>query len=780
MFTRRDRPSARFRDQVRPPRARPPLRALLLPASLIATSLAAAVVAPAAQAQIGGSSHLWQRWIPTDQFTGGHPPVLDFAGNVFMTPKYRTQVFAFSPDGRRLWTSSYQASPNTGTSQAVTVDPAGSVFLSLLHPTTQRRLVKFDRNGTQLWVRDTNPLVQGTVAQEFSFPAVLRSGADGSLFEAYGVGNRTDLASYDVIVSKYNPGGMVVWSARFDGFPARGRDMLADMTVDDQGNPIIVTYSFVGGTVDSIDVVTRKYDGATGALLWSTEHDARIANDAPEDRLKAAVRADAAGNVYIHAVSRLFGTGDDSVVIKYAAATGQQLWVSRFAGGGVGGSSTEQPAGLAIDTAGGALVTATTDGYGTLEDVVTLRYAPADGTLTWWDRYEPTGNNRDFATGIAVDGRGGVHVGGYGGFLANGTPLSNQRIVSIRYDALTGQNRRVQHSARGANTVITSPDFVVDPDGNAYFYTEGRGTDTFGLYWGLTRFPAARWNAVGAGTEPGGASRLLWRHSDGRASLWRVSPGGAVLDSREYGPYPSWSPTLIAIGPSDGKTRLLWTRDDGLLSLWRLSAAGALEESAEFGTPSGWDCVGLGVGADNKVRLLWKRRADGRARFSRLSVSGTTVEADIQHGPFGLWEPESLVVAADGTARLLWQHEDGRASVWRVSAAGALDGATEYGPYPQWRPVQLATYVSSPATRLLWHRTDGAISLWTLNSEGSALAGSFEYGPYPDWSASFVAGGTSPTILWRGIDGRISHWLLGAPFGNAISNTSEFGPYDLP
>jgi hypothetical protein len=78
-------------------------------------------------------------------------------------------------------------------------------------------------------------------------------------------------------------------------------------------------------------------------------------------------------------------------------------------------------------------------------------------------------------------------------------------------------------------------------------------------------------------------ARLLWNHSDGRISLWRITGSGHVENTIEAGPYPSWRGSAVSVGPVDHKPRLLWNHNDGRSSLWTLPINGGQASAFEFG-----------------------------------------------------------------------------------------------------------------------------------------------------------------------------------------------------
>ena len=69
-----------------------------------------------------------------------------------------------------------------------------------------------------------------------------------------------------------------------------------------------------------------------------------------------------------------------------------------------------------------------------------------------------------------------------------------------------------------------------------------------------------RWVA-NLGTAPStrdDKTRLLWRHDDGRASVWVVSGAGLFEGGQEFGPFAGWQPRSLGVVDSDNTPRLLW------------------------------------------------------------------------------------------------------------------------------------------------------------------------------------------------------------------------------
>src|SRR6266571_5018887 len=102
-------------------------------------------------------------------------------------------------------------------------------------------------------------------------------------------------------------------------------------------------------------------------------------------------------------------TGQDILTIKYSGADGSVLWQKRYNGPANGNDFAQA---VAVDSTGNVVVTGFSDN-GTNSDCYTAKYAAPDGALLWERRYNGPANNGDYATSLAVDGSGNVVVTGY-------------------------------------------------------------------------------------------------------------------------------------------------------------------------------------------------------------------------------------------------------------------------------------------------------------------------------------------------------------------------------
>jgi hypothetical protein len=172
----------------------------------------------------------------------------------------------------------------------------------------------------------------------------------------------------------------------------------------------VITYSrgdtIVTGTTShlltGLDMLTLKYSGVDGALVWSRRYN----GPASSDDVVQALAADASGNVIVTGQSRGNNYANDYYTAKYAAEDGALLWEQRYNGpANLDDSATD----VAVDASGNVIVTGSSHN-GTNYDAYTISYASVDGAQRWEKRYNGPDDIHDYAQAVAVDGGGNVVV----------------------------------------------------------------------------------------------------------------------------------------------------------------------------------------------------------------------------------------------------------------------------------------------------------------------------------------------------------------------------------
>lgn len=98
------------------------------------------------------------------------------------------------------------------------------------------------------------------------------------------------------------------------------------------------------------------------------------------------------------------------------------VWVSRFHAG------DDRAHAMVVDGSGNVYVTGGSTGSETRYDCATIKYSP-EGDAAWVRRYNGPGNGRDEATAIAIDNSGNVYVTGWS--QGSGT---DEEYVTIKYE----------------------------------------------------------------------------------------------------------------------------------------------------------------------------------------------------------------------------------------------------------------------------------------------------------------------------------------------------------
>ena len=143
-------------------------------------------------------------------------------------------------------------------------------------------------------------------------------------------------------------------------------------------------------------------------------------------------------------------------------------------------------------------------------------------------------------------------------------------------------------------------------------------------------------SAQTSGVGPDGFTRILWRGTDGRISLWKLDGGLAHVADVQYGPYPGYTPIAITVG-SNNNTYVLWTNTNGSMVVWRVDSNLNLVSSQGFGPYTGWIAQGLGSGA-GQLRVIW-RHTTGQAGVWAIDPNTLALLTSSAPGPYFGFDP---------------------------------------------------------------------------------------------------------------------------------------------
>jgi hypothetical protein len=230
---------------------------------------------------------------------------------------------------------------------------------------------------------------------------------------------------------------------------------------------------------------TSAYSAATGTLLWTSLYHGK----APHANRPTALAVSPSGRtVFVTGSSNGRTSGQDFATVAYAAASGKQLWVSRY---NSGGHDTDIPVAIAVSPSGTAVFVTGSSSGPAGEGVSTVAYATASGRSLCTRRYYQRGRTDEVAS-MAVSSNGKrVFVIGTGiglRYLASFTvayaaPGGGQLWVRTRHGEFGDD---VLVSPVGGGTVIVAGNEKGDLPVIAYSAATGRqkwarriGTDNF-------------------------------------------------------------------------------------------------------------------------------------------------------------------------------------------------------------------------------------------------------------------------------------------------------------
>ena len=326
------------------------------------------------------------------------------------------------------------------------------------------------------------------------------------------------LASSDV------SGQSTTWTRQFGtSWP----DLANDVATDEAGNVFLVgqTSGVLPGQSRQggfSDAYLRKYDGE-GNELWTRQFGGQ-GDDAAQD-----VAADDSGNVYV--VGNTAGNfpsgtivgGISGAFLRKYSSDGAELWDRQF-----GVENFASANGLDVDIAGNVYVAGQAEGalpgqIGAGFNDAFLRRYDSEGQLVWTVQFGAEGG--DFATDVAVDGKGHVYVVGW----SRGERPGRLNAISIHtfVHKFDGDGQELWARQLDAEGFDRATGVVVDSQGNAYVVgwisgvlpgqVQSGATDAFlakyeadgQLSWARQFGTPDEERAVGIGIDGGGSLYLV-------------------------------------------------------------------------------------------------------------------------------------------------------------------------------------------------------------------------------------------------------------------------------
>jgi hypothetical protein len=222
------------------------------------------------------------------------------------------------------------------------------------------------------------------------------------------------------------------------------------------------------------DYGTVAYAAASGKELWASQYNGRAGRN--DFGYALAVSKDGT-RVYVTGASQGRSSGSDAATVAYNAATGKQVWASRYNGHASGNDSADS---VAVSLDGHRVfVTGTSQGVRSHNDIFTAAYAAASGKSLWVRRYNGHANLDDTGGPVLVSPLGGT-------VIAFGTSRQQaDSYTAIAYNTVTGATRWTG-TFTGADHRSTLADAAFSPDGSTVYMTgtavvlfDGGGINTY-------------------------------------------------------------------------------------------------------------------------------------------------------------------------------------------------------------------------------------------------------------------------------------------------------------
>lgn len=309
-----------------------------------------------------------------------------------------------SPDGTILWSAEYTGmGPNSmDRASALCVDGQGNVIITGFGDRPDGHFdwytVKYDANGSQLWVAQHSPPTDfnGTIG-----------GIDittDAMDNIYVTGESHDTTNGNFATLKYAPDGTQLWIQREGGYVfSQGRVIRA------HGDRVYVAGHYTYDELDSTDALVACYD-TSGNHLWTTIFNAPPFFGPPWFNGRETVedlQIDDDGNLYFTGTEfATNGFRDDYMVVKLDP-NGTVIWDQHYGGG----NGWDDARSMFVDDQGCVFVTGRSQGAPEGISVIHTVKLDASGALAWYSPYTTALYDYCFPGEIRWDGGNFFYVG---------------------------------------------------------------------------------------------------------------------------------------------------------------------------------------------------------------------------------------------------------------------------------------------------------------------------------------------------------------------------------
>ena len=245
--------------------------------------------------------------------------VLDNSGNIFVSgysvgnnTLEDIAVVKYDQSGNEMWVARYNGGGNSyDISTGLAIDINSNILVSgFTHSTANEEdyfVIKLNSNGAEQWVRTFN----GTANGYDITSGIVADNQGNVIVSGYSFGGDSQ---EDYATIKYNSDGVFQWERRYNG-TGDSYDIATALKIDNSGNIYVTGYSLDPST--SEDYLTLKYNTG-GDLLWTE----RFNGPANGGDIANSLAIDASNNVYVSGFSYEGATAIDYITLKYSQTVG--------------------------------------------------------------------------------------------------------------------------------------------------------------------------------------------------------------------------------------------------------------------------------------------------------------------------------------------------------------------------------------------------------------------------------------------------------------------------
>jgi len=217
-----------------------------------------------------------------------------------------------------------------------------------------------------------------------------------------------------------------------------------------------------------------------------------------------------------------------------------------------------------------------------------------------------------------------------------------------------------------------------------------------------------------------GNSDLIWRNSNGDASIWNSNGSGGFTGQDLGNVGNGWQ--IAGTGYFNGNTDadILWRNANGDTAIWNSNGSGGFTNQSLGIVDNSWQIAGTGdYNGDGQSDILW-RNANGDTAIWNSNGSGGFTNQSLGNVGNGWQIAGTGDFNGGGQSDILWRNANGDTAIWNSNGSGGFTNQTLGIVDNSWQVARTGDFNGDGKSDILWRNANGDTAIWYSNGRAGS------------------------------------------------------------